>query len=234
MTDAPAPEWTVTRRTGPAELLHAAGLPDPPQRMIRWCEADRPALVLGSAQPDSLVDGDAAGRAGLDIVRRRSGGSSVVVGPGRLVWADVVVPAGDPLWADDVGEATVWLGNAWANALRRLGVPDGAVHRGAMVRNRWSALVCFAGVGAGEVLVGGRKVVGVSQRRTRHGALFQVAVLLRWDADEAVAGLALSDADRHAAADALAQMAVGLDTLVGRPVAAAEVEAAFLAALAAL
>ena len=100
----------MTRRTGPAEVLHAAGLPDAPERLIRWCEVDRPALVLGSAQPASVVDAEAARRAGLEIVRRRSGGSSVVVGPGRLVWADVVLPSGDPLWAADVSESAVWLG----------------------------------------------------------------------------------------------------------------------------
>jgi lipoate-protein ligase A len=231
VTDPAGLEWAVTRRTGPAEVLHAAGLPDAPERLIRWCEVDRPALVLGSAQPASVVDAEAARRAGLEIVRRRSGGSSVVVGPGRLVWADVVLPSGDPLWAADVSESAVWLGRAWATALQGLGVPGGVVHRGAMVRNRWSALVCFAGVGAGEVLVGGRKVVGVSQRRTRLGALFQAAALLRWDAAEAVAGLALPDGDRRLAVDALAGSAVGLDTLVGRPVGAAEVEAAFLGAL---
>jgi len=225
------PKWQVTRATGPAGVLHAAGLPDLPRRLIRWCEADRPALVLGSAQAASVVDADAAGRAGLDIARRRSGGSTVVVGPGRLVWADVVVPSGDPLWVDDVGEAALWLGEAWVAALRGLGVPNGVVHRGAMIRNRWAALVCFAGVGAGEVLVGGRKVVGISQRRTRLGALFQVAVLLSWDPEEAVAGLALADGDRQLAASELAEVAVGLDAAARRQVAAGEVEAAFLAAL---
>ena len=225
------PAWTITRVSGPAGVLHAAGMPDPPERLIRWCEADAPTLVLGSAQAGSVVDADAAARAGLAVARRRSGGSSVVVGPGRLVWGDVVVPSGDPLWADDVGEAALWLGDAWAVTLGRLGVPGGAVHRGAMVRNEWSALVCFAGIGAGETLIGGRKVVGVSQRRTRLGALFQVAVLLRWDPQEAVAGLALPDDARQVGAAALAEMAVGLDTLTGRRVGAAEVEAAFEAGL---
>jgi lipoate-protein ligase A len=33
--------------------------------------------------------------------------------------------------------------------------------------------VCFAGVGPGEVLTGDRKLVGLSQRRTRHGIRIQ-------------------------------------------------------------
>ena len=43
----------------------------------------------------------------------------------------------------------------------------------------WCPLVCFAGVGPGEVLAGGRKLVGISQRRTRAGARFQCAVHVR-------------------------------------------------------
>ena len=56
-----------------------------------------------------------------------------------------------------------------------------ATHKGPMRTDRWSRLVCFAGLGPGEVTVDGRKVVGISQRRTRAGARFQCAALRRWD-----------------------------------------------------
>ena len=50
-----------------------------------------------------------------------------------------------------------------------------------MIRTAWSAAVCFAGVGPGEVLgAAGAKVVGISQRRTRTWARFQTMVHLRW------------------------------------------------------
>ena len=55
-----------------------------------------------------------------------------------------------------------------------------------MVRNRWSDLVCFAGRASGEVLVRGRKVLGISQRRNRFGVWFQCAALLKWSAAEIV------------------------------------------------
>jgi hypothetical protein len=42
-------------------------------------------------------------------------------------------------------------------------------------------LVCFAGIGAGEVLVGGAKVVGISQRRDRRGSRFQCVAHRSWD-----------------------------------------------------
>ena len=163
--------WVVERLAADPASLHSLLLPAPPvERLVRVCEATSPALVIGSTQPDP-------GDRGVPVVRRRSGGGAVLVEPGDVVWVDVVVPAGDPLWDDDVGRAFWWLGDAWATALG----PGHAVHRGALVASPWSLVVCFAGVGPGEVLdARGRKVVGIAQRRTRHLALFQSAALLAW------------------------------------------------------
>jgi len=210
--EAGAPQWAVEQLVGPAAVLHRLGIPARPRRLLRWCEAVTPALVLGSAEPDAHVDRPAAARAGLGIARRRSGGSSVLVGPGRVAWLDVVVPAGDPLWDADVGVAPLWLGRAWAAALADLGVDNPSVHCGPMERAPWSDWVCFAGTAPGEVRVRQGKVVGISQRRARAGALFQCGALLRWRADEAIAPLAL---DRAAAAVALEGAAIGIVDLVG-------------------
>lgn len=132
--------------------------------------------------------------------------------PGRLVWVDLVVPAGDPLWKPDVGQGFWWLGEVWAQALASLGVTGAAVHRGALVSSRWSRTVCFAGLGPGEVTAaGGEKIVGMSQRRAREGALFQCAVPLAWDPAAMPALLALDvparaelEADAHRFAAGLA------------------------------
>ena len=143
-------------------------------------DAERPALVLGSTQPESDVDTEALAAGDIDLVRRRSGGGAVLVVPGECLWVDVVLPRDDVLWDDDVGRAPVWVGEVWAAALIGLGLPA-QVHRGGLVRTDWSSRVCFAGLGPGEVTAAGRKVVGVSQRRTRAGARFQCAVLFAWD-----------------------------------------------------
>jgi hypothetical protein len=42
-----------------------------------------------------------------------------------------------------------------------------------MVVTPWSSLVCFDGFGPGEVLLDGRKLVGMSQRRTRTASRLQ-------------------------------------------------------------
>ena len=172
--------WDVEQATGDAAAFHARLLPADGLRHVWRLDVDRPALVLGSAQPEEHVDAGAAAAAGVDVVRRRSGGGAVLLVPGRVLWIDVVIPRDDPLWDDDVGRAFHWLGAAWAEALRDLGVAAES-WTGAMQRSPLSDRVCFAGLGPGEVTVDGRKVVGLSQRRTRDGARFQCAALADWD-----------------------------------------------------
>jgi lipoate-protein ligase A len=143
--------------------------------------------VLGSAQRDAAVaDEDACAAAGVDVVRRRSGGGAVLLIPGEVVWFDVVVPAADLRAAGidaDVGASMTWLGRRVAAALADVGVRS-EVHTGGMLAcSAWCPLVCFAGIGPGEVVVDGVKLVGISQRRTRAGARFQCAAHTRWTPD---------------------------------------------------
>jgi lipoate---protein ligase len=150
-------------------------------------------VVLGRAQQAS-VDG-------LAWERRMSGGGAVLLTPGDVVWVDVFLPRGHGLWDDDVGRATWWIGEAWADALR---VPGAEVHRGGVVRcTPWCKAVCFGGLGPGEVHVDQRKIVGIAQRRTRAGALFQCAVNLRWDPAPLVRALGLPDVAVGELADAV-------------------------------
>lgn len=202
--------WPVERYQEDAATFHARPLPDPLSRAVWICQPIGSALVLGSAQPDDVVDRVACAGAGIDMVRRRSGGGAVLVEPGELLWVDVLLPAGDPLWERDVGRAFFWLGEAWAGALSDLGVVA-TLHRGAAQRNRWSDLVCFAGLGSGELTdAAGRKVLGLSQRRTRAGARFQCAVLGAWDPSALVPLLALSADDRDTAVIELVTAAAGV------------------------
>ncbi|HEX5366579.1 MAG TPA: hypothetical protein VFW63_07955 [Acidimicrobiales bacterium] len=174
--------WQVERLRGSAARLHAIPLPDVPRRAAWVLEADAPALVLGSTQGSDVVDAELAARRGVAVVRRRSGGGAVWVDPATTAWVDLIVPAGDPLWEDDVGRAPLWVGEAWRAALAELGVGPAVVHAGPLACGPLGRLVCFGTVGAGEVTTpGGRKLVGVSQRRTRAAARFQGAVYSTWD-----------------------------------------------------
>lgn len=176
--------WHVEHRHGSAEWLHHLELP--PRRTVWELVVDAPALVLGSAQDPATVDVAAAQHRGLDVARRRSGGGAVLLVPGEHVWIDVVLPAGDPLWVDDVESATWWLGAAWVEALAAAGVARDRMthHRRGVTDRGLGAVACFAAAGPGEVLVDGRKLVGISQRRTRHAARFQCVVHRHFDAGE--------------------------------------------------
>jgi len=201
--------WVVERHRGPASTFHARPLPDPVVPAVWVLAVDRPALVLGSAEPAAHADADALAAAGIELVRRRSGGGAVLLVPGAVTWIDLLLPAGHPLWVDDVGRATHWVGRMWTAALASLGV-DAHAHTGPMAQRPWSDRVCFAGLGPGEVVDGaGRKLVGLSQRRTRAGARFQTSLHHHWDAASVAAALDLTEAERDALAADLAD-AVGV------------------------
>ena len=74
--------------------------------------------MIGSAQPASDFDAERLAAAGIELVRRRSGGGAVLVAPGSQVWLDVFVPNGDVLGASpDVGRSFHWLGDVFAAAI---------------------------------------------------------------------------------------------------------------------
>lgn len=175
--------------TGTAAQIHAWE-PEGFARRVSLCRVTAPALVLGSTQPGASVDVERATALGLDVVRRRSGGGAVLVRPGGLLWVTVDLPAGDPLWEDDLSRSFLWLGEAWARALEAAGAGPVEAYPGPAVKTEWSSTLCFAGLGPGEVRVAGRKAVGLSQRRRREGASFHCAALLEWDPAE-VASLAV-------------------------------------------
>ncbi|MBI2708303.1 MAG: hypothetical protein HYX34_01210 [Actinobacteria bacterium] len=198
--------WDVEHRRGSAADLHGREVPDPARRSIWVLEVDRPALVLGSTQPESVVDRSAARAAGVEVVRRRTGGGAVLLEPGGALWVDVVVPRGDALWDDDVSRSSHWLGGAWVEALAELGVPA-LVHRGGLCTTDWSRLVCFGGLGPGEVVEAGgsgRKIVGVASRRSRGAARFQTAVHVEWAPERLLCLLALAPGARERAGRSLA------------------------------
>lgn len=177
-------EVPIIGRQGSAGAFHALAMPDPAHLEVWVFEVEHAALALGSAQSaDVVVDVVACRRAGVEVVRRRSGGGAVLLEPGGIVWFDVIVPASrlrEEGVGDDVSRSMVWMGKRIATALNAVGVAGARMHEGRTVATPWSSLVCFAGVGPGEVLLAGGKLVGISQRRTRAGSRFQCAIHTTW------------------------------------------------------
>jgi hypothetical protein len=183
VADPPRVRWQVARDTATASEFHRRD-PETDTGHQLWIQRiPGPALILGSTQPDELIRADRAEADGIEICRRRSGGGLVFLDPATDCWLDAIVPAGSPLWHDDVGVAFHWLGNRWAAALNDLLGPAGpalANHPRAGATQRRRPLWCFAGLGHGEVTIGASKVVGLSQRRTRQWIRLQSLVLGAW------------------------------------------------------
>ena len=73
--------------------------------------------------------------------------------------------------------------------------------------------MCFAGRGPGEVLHHGRKLMGLSQWRSREGALFSTCAYRRWDPAPLIDVVAMESSERPGLVDALAPLVVGVDDL---------------------
>jgi lipoate-protein ligase A len=198
--------WDLLRASGSAAAFHDVEPRFDRGRRLVVFETETAGLVLGSTQPSRVVDPVAAEAAEVEVVRRRSGGGAVLVRPGELLWIEVWLPVDDPLWCPDVGHSFLWLGRAWARALASAGVAA-TVEIGPFEPGRWGRLVCFGSRGPGEVMVEGRKVVGIAQRRNRAGARFQCAALLTWDPGALVALLAMAEPERREAVADLSRLA---------------------------
>lgn len=224
MSVLPATGWRVLPpEEGPAEALLAGGvrlldeLASDPTPTLRWYRATTPALVLGRGQRPALMTA-----ASLPVVDRFSGGGAVLMDE-ALLSLDVLLPAGHPLLDGELSAVFPRIGRAWAAALAELGVDGLAVHdgpaqarRSGSPRERLLAAVCYATLGRGEVTAGGRKLVGLAQRRRRPGALVQCGLLRRWRPGPLLAAL-----DPALGADpddpAIRAAAVGLDELLAVP-----------------
>lgn len=210
-------EWTITgveSGTGVHLLERSATLLDDPHPLLRWYVPSDSTIVLGRGQQAKYAV------PGFHQVVRPSGGGAVRLDPG-LLSLDVVIPAGHP-WTQGKHLADVFIpvGQAWLAALQSLGVPDLSIWEGAATATRLGtpeqaalAEVCYASMGRGEIATGGKKLVGLSQRQRRGGALVQCGIAHHWDPDPLIEAM-----DVHGARDAIWAAAIGIDDALGRPV----------------
>lgn len=190
-----------------------AALADDATPRLRWYRASGTAVVRGPAQRRHPLPAST-----VPVLDRPTGGGAVLLDP-ELLACDVVVPAGHPLAAGDPMATFDRVGAAWRDGLTTLGVTGLALHptaapttRRGDARARLLADVCFATRGRGEVVLDGRKLVGLSQRRRRSGVLIQCGMLRRWRPRQLLAALGADPDDPDITASA-----VGLDDAMADP-----------------
>ena len=115
-------------------------------------------------------------------------------------------PGTTPLGGHDVTEAANWVGEWWCAALAAVGVEGCHGARAGLSRPLRLGLVCFSGRGPGEVFHDGAKVMGLSQWRSREGALFHTCAYTHWEARPLVDLLALEEPTRTAVARGLGRV----------------------------
>jgi lipoate-protein ligase A len=184
------------------------------RRRIIVVDIPEPTLVLGSRQAGLALDDEYLREASLAVVVRASGGGAVLAGPTDLIWVEIEIGPDDPLVGRnrDLDGSFLWLGRVFLEVLAGLGLPHLAMHEGPASRDSMSELVCFAGLGPGEVTSRGRKIVGISQRISRSGQRYSCGLLLRWRPEPIVRALKRPElAHSRALLDRATGLAPGLD-----------------------
>ncbi len=156
-------------------LAHAAGKVPPTLRFYRW---DPPAVSLGYFQDYATeVDPAACRQAGIEIVRRATGGRAVL--HDREVTYSVIVSM--EMFPGTVVETYRRLAAGLVLGLRELGVDATLAPErtgpGAAPDARRPGGACFEVPSSYEIVAGGKKVVGSAQVR-RHGVILQHGSIL--------------------------------------------------------
>lgn len=189
---------------------------------LRFYQWEPPCLSLGRGQPDADVDVAACHRAGYTCVRRPTGGRAILH-QNELTYS-ISLPLSDPRAAGDIVESYRRLSDGLAEGLRRLGL---AVERARPAKAESEATpACFETLAGYEITVGGRKLLGSAQFRTRTALLQHGSLPLHGDVAAIVDFLSLADAAREAMRQRLRATATTVEEALGRRVPFAEAAAA--------
>lgn len=190
----------------------AAGEAPPTLRFYQWVP---PCLSLGRNQPLAEVDRAACAVRGYDVVRRPTGGRSILH-TDELTYS-VTGPAGEPRLAGGVLDAYLRLAEALQLGLERLGLPvekaPGSTRTGPDV-----SAACFEVPSAYEITVAGKKLIGSAQSRRQGWVLQHGSLPLYGDITRVVECLHLpAPGERAALREILATRATTLAKVMPQP-----------------
>lgn len=153
----------------------SAGQQPPTLRLYGWAP---PAISLGQSQRLRSVNEEACRAAGVDIVRRATGGLAILH-TDELTYS-MALPIDHPLAEGDVMTSYRRIAAAIVRALRNMGIDDANADRVAK-EDKAKGPVCFEAPSDYEVVGGGMKLVGSAQWRRVDGVLQHGSLPLRGD-----------------------------------------------------
>ncbi len=185
-----------------------ANLVPPTLRFFGWQPA---CLSLGQAQPGGDVDQAACRAAGVDVVRRPTGGRAILH-TDELTYS-VIAPEREPRVAGSLVESYRRLSEGLLAGLLSMGVPTQQVERPDQRDQGNQGPVCFEVPSNYEIVFGGKKLVGSAQMRKSGVVLQHGAIPLRGD----IARISLY-LTQHPDPERVRQRAITVEGAIGRVV----------------
>lgn len=188
----------------------AAGSRPPTLRFYGWSP---PCLSLGRNQPLADADLAACRVEGIDVVRRPSGGQAVLHAD-ELTYSAILMQT-DPRSEGGVLEAYRRISDGLLLGLEALGVAavQAVGQRGG---EHATTPICFETPSEYEVTVGGRKLVGSAQWRSRGGVLQHGSLPLSGDLTRIVRYVVMEDGEREGKRRLLRGRVVTLEEAAGQ------------------
>ena len=187
------------------------GLP-PTLRFFGWAP---PAVSLGYFQKTSReIDVEACRGAGIDIVRRPTGGKAVL--HDQELTYSLSAAVDHPLFTGDILGTYRIISSCIEEALQRLGLTPEVAIEGRSAAGTPLEGYCFAAPSRYELLVGGRKICGSAQIRTSGSFLQHGSLLIDIDPARTAAVMKVSAEGVRASTTTLREQlgrAIGADEL---------------------
>ena len=203
----------------------AANLAPATLRLYAWEPA---CLSLGRAQPFSDVDTLLMQSAGVDLVRRITGGRAILHAD-ELTYS-ITAPGAEPRVAGDIPASYLHLSAGLLQALQLLGVDATNSHH--VTQRAGAGAVCFEVPSHYEITFGKRKLIGSAQVRRRTVVLQHGTLPLTGDIARICELLPFAGPlERSAAAERVRSRACTLATTLGRETSWHTAAAAFAAGI---
>ena len=145
------------------------------QPTLRFYDWLRPAFTFGYFQRLSEeVDVGACDAHGIELVRRMTGGGTVI--HGWDVTYTVIVPHGSGTFPQDISAAYRAISDCLISGLQRLGID--VAHQVEKPTMDDAPNICLTNPAQYDTLLNEKKIAGVSQRRNRTGVMYQGYIAL--------------------------------------------------------